>query len=247
MLRIWKGNIPKAWAVATKVRDPRAGAARRMEMGDEQGRTYTRRRFLGSAAASSAAFYLAACGSSSKSSTSGSSGGSVTLNNLFQQQAGYSAEDLAGMTKAFEKQNPTIKVKNTLVAYEALHDKIVAAAPAGTYDVVLGDCIWPAEFGSKNIVKDLTSLVQGLPVNEIFPGAIQMALYKGKYYGMPWILDTKYMYANTAMLKKAGKTTADLKTWPGVVSTLEAVKSKAGMKYPFMGSWQQAEAVVLDY
>jgi multiple sugar transport system substrate-binding protein len=74
-----------------------------------------------------------------------------------------------------------------------------------------------------------------------------MALYKGKYYGMPWILDTKYFYANTAMLKKAGKTTADLKTWPDVVSTLEALKSKGVLKYPFMGSWKQAEAVVCDY
>ena len=82
--------------------------------------------------------------------------GTVTLNNLFQQQAGYSANDLAGMTAKFEKAYPNIKVNNTLVAYEALHDKIVAAAPAGTYDVVLGDCIWPAEFGSKGIVKDLT-------------------------------------------------------------------------------------------
>src|SRR5438270_619716 len=219
-------------------------------MGNDEQRSLTRRGFLSSAAVGGAAIYLSACGSGSKttgSSGAGGSGGSVTLNNLFQQQAGYSAEDLEGMTKAFEKQNPNIKVKNTLVAYEALHDKIVAAAPAGTYDVVLGDCIWPAEFGSKNIVKDLTSLVQGLPVNEIFPGAIQMALYKGKYYGMPWILDTKYMYANTAMLKKAGKTTADLKTLTGMVSTLEALKSKGVLKYPFMGSWKQAEAVVCDY
>ena len=53
-------------------------------------------------------------------------------------------------TRATSSQG-AVKVNNTLVAYEALHDKIVAAAPAGTYDVVLGDCIWPAEFGSKGI------------------------------------------------------------------------------------------------
>jgi multiple sugar transport system substrate-binding protein len=217
-----------------------------MEMGDDQDRTYTRRRFLGSAAASSAAFYLAACGGGSKSS-GGSSGGTVTLNNLFQQQAGYSAQDLAGMTKAFEKAHPNIKVNNTLVAYEALHDKIVAAAPAGTYDVVLGDCIWPAEFGSKGIVVDMSSKVNELPSSQIFPGAIQMAQFQGKYYGMPWILDTKYLYANKKMLQQAGKTTADLRTLTGMVSTLEALKNRGVVKYPFMGSWQQAEAVVCDY
>lgn len=210
-------------------------------MGVDDERAFTRRQFIGTAAASGAAFYLSACGGSSKSS------GQVTLNNLFQQQAGYSASDIAGMTAQFEKAFPHIKVNNTLVAYEALHDKIVAAAPAGTYDVVLGDVIWPAEFGSRGIVKDITSLVNTLPVSQIFPGALQIALYKGRYYGMPWILDTKYLYANTAMLKKAGKSTADLKTWSGVVSTLEALKSAKVVKYPFMGSWKQAEALICDY
>jgi multiple sugar transport system substrate-binding protein len=163
------------------------------------------------------------------------------------QQAGYSPDDLAGMTAAFEKANPNIKVNNTLVSYNALHDKIVAAAPAGTYDVVLGDVIWPAEFGSKGIVKDISSLVNTLPTSQIFPGALVMARYNGKFYGMPWILDTKYMFANGKMLKQAGITTSQLKTWDGVVSALKTIKSKGIAKYPWQGSWMQAEAVVCDY
>jgi multiple sugar transport system substrate-binding protein len=214
-------------------------------------REYTRRRFITTGASASAALYLAACGGSSKSSSSATSsaasGGKVTLNNLFQQQAGYSAQDLAGMTAAFEKAHPNIKVNNTLVAYEALHDKIVAAAPAGTYDVVLGDVIWPAEFGSKGIVKDISDLVSTLPTSQIFPGALVMAKYNNKYYGMPWILDTKYMYANGSMLKKAGVNPASLKTWDGVVAALKQIKAKGLVKYPWLGSWSQAEAVVCDY
>jgi multiple sugar transport system substrate-binding protein len=225
-------------------------------MQPDQSRNYTRRRFLTSTASAGAAVYLAACGGSSTSSSasksasgssSGSSGGQVTLNNLFQQQAGYSASDLAGMTAAFEKTYPNIKVNNTLVAYEALHDKIVAAAPAGTYDVVLGDCIWPAEFGSKGIVNDISTQVKSLPTGQIFPGALVMADYRGKYYGMPWILDTKYMYANGKMLKQAGVSPAELKTWTGVVGALKKIKAKGLVKYPWLGSWSQAEAVVCDY
>src|SRR3954451_13267424 len=216
------------------------------------GRRLDRRNFLSLGASSTLALYLAACGSSNDSSTTASttsttSNGPVTLNNLFQQQAGYSAQDLAGMTAAFQKAHPNITVHNTLVSYEALHDKIVSAAPAGTYDVVLGDCIWPAEFGSKGIVRDISDLVNGLDVKAIFPGAIQMAQYKGKYYGMPWILDTKYMYANEKLLKKAGVTTDDVKTLPDLVKSLKAIKAKGGVKYPWMGSWSQAEAVVCDY
>jgi multiple sugar transport system substrate-binding protein len=225
-------------------------------MSHEQKRT-TRRGFITTTATAGMGLYLAACGGSSSSSSSSaasssaapaaSSGGSVTLNNLFQQQAGYSAADLAGMTKMFEQANPHIKVNNTLVAYEALHDKIVAAAPAGTYDVVLGDCIWPAEFGSKGIVKDISSDVSSLPTSQIFPGALVMADYKSKYYGMPWILDTKYMYANGSMLKKAGVSPSSLKTWDGVVAALKQIKAKGLVKYPWLGSWSQAEAVVCDY
>src|SRR5437763_4675156 len=214
-----------------------------------QERNLTRRRFISVGASSSAALYLAACGSSSSSSSSSASSGSgkVTLNNLFQQQAGYSATDLAGMTAAFEKANPNIKVNNTLVAYNALHDKIVAAAPAGTYDVVLGDVIWPPEFGSKGIVRDISDKVNTLPISQIFPGALIMAKYQNKYYGMPWILDTKYMFANGSMLKKAGVTTSQLGTWDGVVNALKTIKAKKLAKYPWQGSWMQAEAVICDY
>ena len=218
-------------------------------MGPEQKqseeRRYSRRSFITASASTGAALYLAACGGSSGSSSGAS--GKVTLNNLFQQQAGYSASDLAGMTAAFEKANPHIKVNNTLVAYEALHDKIVAAAPAGTYDVVLGDVIWPAEFGSKGIVKDITNLVNAEPTKQIFPGALAMANYKSKYYGMPWILDTKYLYANGSMLKKAGVSPAELHTWDGVLTALKKLKAKGIVQYPWLGSWSQAEAVVCDY
>jgi multiple sugar transport system substrate-binding protein len=216
-----------------------------------QGGSHTRRRFISAGFTGSAALYLAACGGSSSSSSTSSSAattsGNVTLNNLFQQQAGYSASDLAGMTSAFEKAHPNIKVNNTLVAYEALHDKIVSAAPAGTYDVVLGDVIWPAEFGSKGIVKDITDRVNALPTRQIFPGALVMANYQNKYYGMPWILDTKYMFANGSMLKKAGVSPSSLKTWDGVVNALKQIKSKGLVKYPWLGSWAQAEAVICDY
>jgi multiple sugar transport system substrate-binding protein len=232
---------------------------------DTERRQSTRRGFLAAGAGTAASIYLAACGgssgggggssttsgggaaSSTAASSSSSASAKVTLNNLFQQQAGYSASDLAGMTRAFERTNPNIKVNNTLVAYEALHDKIVAAAPAGTYDVVLGDCIWPAEFGSKKIVADITDKVKTLPVSKIFPGALAMADYQSHYYGMPWILDTKYLYANGTMLKKAGVSVADTRTWNGVMGALKKLKSSGQVKYPWLGSWAQAEAVVCDY
>ena len=72
----------------------------------------------------------------------------TTLNALFMKQAAYSEDDVRAMTADFEKANPGVKVNLEFVPYEALHDKIVAAAGSGAqgYDVVLFDTIWPAEF-----------------------------------------------------------------------------------------------------
>jgi multiple sugar transport system substrate-binding protein len=204
----------------------------------------SRRGFLSAAVGVGAGAALAACGGGGGSG----SGGTTTIRALHQQQAGYSAADIQGMTAAFMKANPTIKVENTLVAYEALHDKIVAAAPAGTYDVVLMDCIWPTEFAKKHVVADISDKVNALPgLSGIFPGAIETAKYQGKYYGMPWLLDTKYLFYNTEMLAKAGIKPEQLATWDGVKAAAQTLKAKKIVEFPLTGSWAQAEAVVCDY
>jgi multiple sugar transport system substrate-binding protein len=203
----------------------------------------TRRGLLGAGAVAGAGLVLGACGGGS----SDKGGKSVTINALLQKQAGYSEDDIRGMNAAFEKAHPSIKVKPTLVAYEALHDKIVAAAPAGSFDVVLIDVIWPAEFGSKHLVADITGRVNALAVDQILPGALATAKYNDKFYGVPWILDTKYFFYNDEMLKKAGASASQLDTWDGVVAAAQKLKSKGVVKHPLIGSWAQAEAVICDY
>ena len=133
------------------------------------------------------------------------------------------------------------------MAYEALHDKIVAAAPAGTYDVVLIDVIWPAEFGSKKIVADVTSQFPADWKSGMLGGALTTAEYQNKFYGVPWILDTKYFYYNTDMLTKAGVDASTLSTWDGVLAAAKTLKDKKVVEYPLIWSWKQAEALVCDY
>ena len=99
-----------------------------------------------------AAMIVSGCSVTGATNSSGASGGDTgTINALFMKQAGYSESDVNAMIKRFEAKNPKITVKPTFVAYEALHDKIVTSAPAGTYDVVHMDVIWPAEFASKGL------------------------------------------------------------------------------------------------
>jgi multiple sugar transport system substrate-binding protein len=206
----------------------------------------TRRKFLKVGGVTAGFAALAAC-SDNDGGGGGGGGGppSGTINALFMQQAAYSTADIQGMTKAFQQANPGVKVNPTFVAYEALHDKIVAAAPAGTYDVVLMDVIWPAEFGSKHEVVDVTDKIPSSWRTDIFPGALQTAEYKERFYGVPWILDTKYLFYNKDMLKKAG--VAVPTTWDEVVAAAKTLKSKKVVQYPLIWSWSQAEAVICDY
>lgn len=172
----------------------------------------------------------------------------TTISALFMTQAAYSEADIRAMTADFTKQHPDINVNLEFVPYEALHDKIVAARGAGDkgYDVVLFDAIWPAEFNKYGLLQDVTARIPAEESNKIFNGAISTVTYKDKRWGMPWILDTKYLYYNKAMLAKAGITTPPA-TWADVEKQSEILKAKGIVKYPLVWSWSQSEALLCDY
>lgn len=179
---------------------------------------------------------------------SGSVSAATQINALFMTQAAYSENDIRAMTSDFEKQHPDVKVNLEFVPYEALHDKIVAARGAGGngYDVVLFDAIWPAEFSRFELLQDVSSRIAADEREKIFPGAMNTVVYQGKTLGMPWILDTKYLYYNKAMLDKAGIKTPPA-SWQQVMDDAKVLKDKGIVKYPLVWSWSQAEALVCDY
>lgn len=172
----------------------------------------------------------------------------VTLNALFMKQAAYSEDDIRAMTADFEKANAGIKVNLEFVPYEALHDKIVAAQGAGSsgYDVVLFDVIWPAEFSTKGFLQDVTARVPADSQDKVFDGAWTTVDYDGKRWGMPWILDTKYLFYNEDMLKQAG-IAAPPKTFEELAEQAKIIKDKGIVKFPIVWSWAQAEALICDY
>lgn len=172
----------------------------------------------------------------------------VTIKALFMQQAAYSDTDVRNMTADFEKSHPGIKVDLEFVAYEALHDKIVASegASGGGYDVVLFDDIWPAEFSQNGFLADVTGLIPASDDKGVFTGAWSTVSYEGKRYGMPWILDTMYLYYNKDMLAKAG-ISGPPKTWAELDSDAKILKAKNIVQYPIVWSWAESEALICDY
>ncbi len=172
----------------------------------------------------------------------------VTLRALFMQQAAYSDADVRSMTAAFEQQHPGLKVDIEFVSYEALHNKIItaAAAGAGGYDVVLFDVIWPAEFAKNNVLVDITNRLPQTMIDAVVPGAWTTVTYDKHYYGIPWILDTKYLFYNKDMLQKAG-IMAPPTTWQELLDQAQKIKDAGIVQYPIVWSWGQAEAIICDY
>ncbi|MCV9907672.1 extracellular solute-binding protein [Brucella sp. HL-2] len=169
------------------------------------------------------------------------------LNALFMAQAAYSESDVRAMTEAFSKANPDIKVNLEFVPYEGLHDKTVLAQGAGGgYDVVLFDVIWPAEYAENNVLVDVSSRITDNMKKGVLPGAWTTVQYNEKYFGMPWILDTKYLFYNKEILEKAGIKTPP-KTWDELAEQATIIKDKGLVASPIAWSWSQAEAVICDY
>ncbi|MEX6505353.1 extracellular solute-binding protein [Jiella sp. M17.18] len=171
----------------------------------------------------------------------------TTLRALFMAQAAYSEADVRAMTAEFTKANPDIKVDLEFVPYEGLHDKTVLAQGSGSgYDVVLFDVIWPAEYAKDNVLVDETDKITPEMKKGVLPGAWTTVQYDGKYYGMPWILDTKYLYYNKDILAKAGIKEPP-KTWEELAADAKTIKQKGLLEYPIVWSWSQAEAAICDY
>lgn len=175
-------------------------------------------------------------------------GEAVTLRALFMAQAGYQQSDIEAITDEYEAQHPDVNIELDFVAYEALHDKIVTAATsgAGTYDVVLMDCIWPAEFAAAEFILDVTDRIPEEVRQDIWPGAMESVTYQGKLYGMPWLNDVLYLYYNKDMLQQAGYD-APPTTWDELREMAMAAKEQGLVEYPFIEYFQQDEGLTIAF
>lgn len=172
----------------------------------------------------------------------------TVLRAIFMKQAGYQQSDIEGITAEFEAANPDINVELEFVEYEALHDKIVTSATSGadTYDVVLVDCIWPAEFAAANFILSVDDRIPAETRADIWPGALESVTYQGKLYGMPWLNDVLYLYYNKDILAQAGFD-APPTTWTELQEMGLKAKEMGLVDYPFIEYFRQEEGLTIAY
>ena len=142
-----------------------------------------------------------------------------------------------------------VNVRNVL--YPDLHNEIVASMMAGgtEYDVFMMDNIWMSEFVEAGWLKDITKYIPPGIKKGFFSAALEAAEYpagSGKYYALPWYIDTKYFFYNKRMLAKAGIKKPP-KTLDELLSQAMTMKKKGIVKYPIVWSWAQHECLICDY
>ncbi len=174
--------------------------------------------------------------------------GVLVIKGIYMNQAGYQMEDIEQMAADYEAAHPGIDVQIEYVAYDALHDKIVTAGAsgAGTYDFVLLDCIWPAEFSEAGFLLDLTDYISEEEKADYWSGALQAMEYKGRIWGLPQLMDNHWFFYNTEMLAEAGFDHPP-RTWSELREMALVAKEKGICEYPFIGGYSQSETLVCNF
>lgn len=112
------------------------------------------------------------------------------------------------LIKDFEKENPDIKVNAVLVPQSYVERKLILSI-AGEVppDVVRFYAHLGGNMMSKNALLSLDKFIENdkdFQIEDFYPAALDQNRYRGKLYGMPWILSPNALFYNKKLLKKAG-------------------------------------------
>lgn len=105
--------------------------------------------------------------------------------------------------KAFEKANPSIKVKidvlspNSTTYLQQLQQRFIAAS--STPDVFESDVTYPAKFAQAGWVKPLTSLHPNM--HQFFATEVAAGTYKGVVYAIPWFDNPEGLFYRTDLIE----------------------------------------------
>ncbi|SHE80442.1 carbohydrate ABC transporter substrate-binding protein, CUT1 family [Marinitoga hydrogenitolerans DSM 16785] len=126
------------------------------------------------------------------------------------------------MIEDFMKENPDIEVQIERLTWSDGFNKIVTAFAAGdTPDVLELGSTWVSQFAADGALKevDVSDIVD--QYNMWDP-----VIYKGKYYGYPWVLSTRILFYNKDLFKKAGlDPELPPRTWKELYDAAEKISS----------------------
>ena len=120
------------------------------------------------------------------------------------------------LVKEFESENPEIKVKVTDLTWANGHEKIVISFAAHQPpDIVELGSDWIAEFAANELLADVSP---STPESYLYP-----ARWNDTIYAYPWMLDSRYIFYNLDLFKKANHPLP--RNWDELLSGCRAIDS----------------------
>jgi multiple sugar transport system substrate-binding protein len=203
-------------------------------VGEVDGRL-TRRRFLGTTTAAAAVALtpgVAGCfggdDGGSADAGGGGGGGKVTLTwwDYFNETNEKAVQDRIAR---YQKANPGVTIKRTAVPFAQLKQKLLQGATAGELpDIVVIDNPDHSSFAALGVLADVTDRVEAWgQTSQFFEGPMQSTVYEDRYYGLPDNSNCLALWANTAVLERAGAgMPTDWESLRGAVAELTDGKRK---------------------
>ncbi|MFQ5829637.1 MAG: ABC transporter substrate-binding protein [Candidatus Methylomirabilia bacterium] len=112
------------------------------------------------------------------------------------------------LLREFEARHPGIIVKSESLPWstDEQHQFYVINLEGGSpgFDVMMLDVIWVPEFAEAGWLLDLTPFISPDELATHFPAASEAAAYKGRTWGIPWIMNVGLLYYRADLLAKYG-------------------------------------------
>jgi multiple sugar transport system substrate-binding protein len=191
-----------------------------------------------------AAFVVAAVGNATARTAKAS--GSVTLKLVVADYgtgpSNTSAKYWQNIVNAFEKQNPSIKVKVTTISWTNFDQQVQTDVQNKNYpDITEGDYF--SAYAQQGLLYSASQVLSN-PKN-LLPVFASQGSYKGKQYGMPWTTSSRTLFYNKKLFAKAGIMGAP-KTWANVQADAAKIKKLGaiGFGLPLGPEEAQAESLL---
>ncbi|MCB8881446.1 sugar ABC transporter substrate-binding protein [Acidisoma cellulosilytica] len=129
----------------------------------------------------------------------------------------------------FEQSHPDIKVNVQVIAFDALHDKLITSVVGGDApDISWGLVEWLGELNRMGALPDLSAQMSAAPEGKaLYPNALAALTIDGKLRAVPNYIGLRALLVHTDMLKKAG-IAAPPKTWAELLADAPKIKAATG-------------------
>lgn len=137
---------------------------------------------------------------------------------------------IQSLVKKFEEKHDC-DVQLTELSWNDGKTKLLAAFNSGTSpDVIELGSDWIPQFSSKGVLKELSGVVDQ---TKFVPFSIPTASWKGKLFAAPWTVDTRVLFYNKALLKRAGLPDTPPATIDEMLAAAEKVQAMDSKIYGF--------------